>query len=152
MPQLTDSAVLEIARLQAEAAQLIQLPNLTQSDRKKADLLISQISSIRSLGVSTDEIRQLATARDPQLKKAEAARVAQERAFRAYLCLRPDEEIRDIEAWNANHFVDTRTTWRLPRANQLRQRGCGRLSPIRPAFQSKRGDLDSGKRLPVAPA
>ena len=98
MPQLTDSAVLEIARLQAEAAQLIQLPNLTQSDRKKADLLISQISSIRSLGVSTDEIRQLATARDPQLKKAEAARVAQERAFRAYLCLRPDEEIRDIEA------------------------------------------------------
>ena len=84
MSNLTDSAVLEIARLQGEAAQLIQLPNLTQSDRKKADLLISQISSIRSLGVSTDEIRQLATARDPQLKKAEAERVAHERAFRAY--------------------------------------------------------------------
>ncbi len=96
MSNLTDSAVLEISRLQAEAAQLIALPNLTQSDRKKADLLISQISSIRSLGVSTDEIRQLA--RDPQAKKEEAARITRERAFRAYLCGRPDKEIRDIQA------------------------------------------------------
>ena len=87
MSNLTDSAVLEIARLQGEAAQLIQLPNLTQSDRKKADLLISQISSIRSLGVTPTKLVSSPRPRDPQLKKAEAERVAHERAFRAYFCV-----------------------------------------------------------------
>lgn len=90
---LTDSAIFEIAHLQNEADLLIARPTLTQSDRKRADLIIAKISSIRSLGQSSEELR-----RDAQSKKTDAERQIHERAFRAYLCRRPESEIRDIEA------------------------------------------------------
>jgi len=93
MSQLSEPAILEIARLQTEADQLISVRNLSQSDRKKADLIIAKISSIRSLGLSSDEIR-----RDAQSKKDADTERIKERAFRAYLCGRPAKEIRDIEA------------------------------------------------------
>jgi HK97 family phage major capsid protein len=92
---LTNEAILEIARLQNEASQLLSLRNLTQSDRKKADLIISKISSIRQLGQSSDELRrQLMKAYGEKFEREERSRETNDLAFRMFLCRRDDDEIR----------------------------------------------------------
>lgn len=92
---LSNSAILEISKLQNECDILLSKRQLTQSDRKRADLIISKISSIRQLGVSSEEmLRQLCIARDEKFKRDQRNQETNDFAFRKFLCGDSDEEVR----------------------------------------------------------
>lgn len=52
---LTPAAIREIHNLQKECERILAQTTVSRSDGKRADILISQIASIRATGVSTDE-------------------------------------------------------------------------------------------------
>jgi HK97 family phage major capsid protein len=60
---LTNAAIAELHQLQTECEGILKLSTIGRSEQKRADLLLSRMSSIRSTGVSSDElIRTVATA------------------------------------------------------------------------------------------
>lgn len=60
---LTNAAIAELHQLQTECEGILKLSTIGRSEQKRADLLLSRMSSIRSTGVSLDElIRTVATA------------------------------------------------------------------------------------------
>jgi len=55
---MSPAALREVFHLQCEASDLLALRNLTGEQRKRADLIMAKISSIRQTGLSGDEVRQ----------------------------------------------------------------------------------------------
>lgn len=92
---LSNAAILEIANLQSQADTLLSSRNMTGSDRKKIDYIISRITTIRQLGQSGDEIRrQLAKAYGEKFAAEERNRETNDTAFRAFLSGKSDDEVR----------------------------------------------------------
>jgi HK97 family phage major capsid protein len=95
MSTLSNEALLEIGRLQSQADTLLSSRNMTGSDRKKVDYIISRITTIRQIGMSGDEVRrQLSKAHGEQFAREERNRETNDLAFRMFLCKRSDEEVR----------------------------------------------------------
>ena len=55
---ISTAALREIHQLHRQADEILSKPEVTRSDVKKADLLISNIATIRLTGLSSDEMRQ----------------------------------------------------------------------------------------------
>jgi HK97 family phage major capsid protein len=95
MPALSNEAIVEISRLQSQADQLLASRNMTGSDRKKIDYIISRITTIRQIGQSGDEVRrQLAKAYGEKFAAEERNRETNDTAFRMFLCRKDDSEVR----------------------------------------------------------
>jgi HK97 family phage major capsid protein len=103
---LTNAAILELHQLQTEADQILSSSTVTRADQKRADLIISKMSSIRSTGVSGDELRRtLATEMGNKLGlptpryRTDAGRTSEMRAYAKWLHGASEESItRELRA------------------------------------------------------
>ncbi|MGH9636281.1 MAG: phage major capsid protein, partial [Candidatus Angelobacter sp.] len=98
---ITPAALLEIHELQTQATQILNQRTVSRADGKRADILISKISSIKQTGYSSDEVRQqLANqiGREIGVKPTEFSTATpeqrmHEQIFRGFLSGKPDAEL-----------------------------------------------------------
>jgi HK97 family phage major capsid protein len=82
---LSTAAIREIHQLQTEAEQILSASSVTRAQQKRADVIISKISSIRATGQSSDELnRVLATEIGREIGNTPNFRAAKSPEARAY--------------------------------------------------------------------
>jgi HK97 family phage major capsid protein len=89
MSTLTNAAIREIHQLQIEADNILRATDVSRAEQKRADVIISRISSIRATGFSTEELnRTLATEQARELGAPTPrfeTRTAEQRLYKKFL-------------------------------------------------------------------
>lgn len=83
---MTAAGLREIFSIQREMDTILAQPNISKEQRKRADLLMSKIASIRDMGMSQDEAhRALASEYGREIEQRDEFAQAHERLFKRYL-------------------------------------------------------------------
>jgi HK97 family phage major capsid protein len=101
---MSPAAIREAYSLQQQAKQLASKSVITRSDQKKVDALLAQISNIKQVGLSTDEIRQ--NLADQYGREIGVDQQAHEKLFRDFLRGTHDTELEQ----RASTFVSGQQT------------------------------------------
>lgn len=99
---LSNAAAVEIHQLQSQCQEILAKRNISQSDRKRADLLLAKIKGVRANRLSTDEMNQkLLSGYGEKLGvkiDEDPEATLERRCFKAFLSGRPEAEIRGMLA------------------------------------------------------